>query len=349
MVTISEIARHCGVSIATVSKALNRGGDISEATVQRVRQAAQALGYAPNAAARALKTKHSHNLGLLTQLRDSHGRAHEFVSLVISAFQAEAERRGYDVTLVSQQAQGATMSYVEHCRYRGFDGIALICADFLSPAVRELLESLLPCVTVDAYPTRHASVMTDNEAALDALVAHAYGLGHRRIAYIGGKGSAIAEIRAAAFRKACARHGLQPPAAYLDSAEFNDLHAAAVATRRLLRLPERPTCILYPDDYACLGGMAELEAQGLSVPEEMSVIGFDGLQLGQLLRPHLTTYRQDTEAIGRLAVQRLLETVADGDRTPAEPLWIPGQLIPGETVARLSKSSATPSRAANTP
>ena len=335
MVTIREIALYCGVSTATVSKALNQGKDISSETTQRVCKVAQELGYFPNAAARSLKTKHSHNLGLLTQLRDKNGLSHEFVALVINAFQAEAERSGYDVTLVSEKIYGASMSYVEHCRYRNFDGVALICADFFSPSVIELLDSGIPCVTVDCYGTKHGSVMTDNEDALSSLVDYVYKQGHRKIAYIGGLDSAIADIRLRCFRKACYDHHLNVPEEFIDHAYYNDLLTTAEATRRLLKLPQRPTCIFYPDDFACMGGITELKANGLSIPEDISIVGFDGIQLSQVIQPQLTTYRQDMEAIGRNTVLMLREAIENPKMFLPRQSSIPGQLIEGKTVASI--------------
>jgi LacI family transcriptional regulator len=333
MVTIREIARFCNVSTATVSKALNHGTDISWSTAERVRKAAHELGYFPNAAARSLRTKHSRNLGLLTQLRDKNGLSHEFVALVITAFQAEAERCGYDVTLVSNQLYGATTSYVEHCRYRNFDGVALICADFLSASVRELLEGGIPCVTVDCYGTKHGSVMTNNEEALHALVDYVYRLGHRRIAYICGQNSAVADIRLTSFRKACHAYQLELPNEYIDFAHFNDFSTTAEATRRLVNLSQRPTCIFYPDDFACLGGIAELTVHGLSVPRDISIVGFDGIQLSQVTMPRLTTYRQDMDAIGIHTLRMLREAVETPSIYLPRQQYISGRLIQGETVA----------------
>ena len=335
MVTIREIARYCGVSTATVSKALNQGKDISNETALRVRKAAQELGYFPNAAARSLKTKHSHNLGLLTQLRDKNGLSHDFVALVINAFQAEAERSGYDVTLVSEKIYGASMSFVEHCRYRNFDGVALVCADFYSQPVAELLDSGIPCVTVDCYGTKHGSVMTDNQDALSSLVDYVYQMGHRKIAYIGGLESAIADIRLRYFRKACYDHQLDIPEEYINYAYFNDFITTAEATRKLLSLPQRPTCIFYPDDFACIGGINELEAHGLSVPKDMSIVGFDGIQLSQIMQPKLTTYQQDMEAIGSNAVLMLREAIETPKMFLPRQCNIPGLLIRGETVAAI--------------
>ncbi|HNW87699.1 MAG TPA: LacI family DNA-binding transcriptional regulator [Candidatus Limiplasma sp.] len=344
MVTIREIADYCGVSTATVSKALNQGSDISAETSQRIRAAAHQMGYFPNAAARALKTKHSHNLGLLTQLRDKNGLSHDFVALVINAFQAEAERSGYDVTFVSENIFGTTLSYVEHCRYRNFDGVALICADFYSDAVRELLDSGIPCVTVDCFGTKHGSVMTNNEEALYSLVHYVYERGHRKIAYVSGKSSAIADIRLSCFRKACHDHGLDLPEGYIDSAYYNDFITTAEATRRLLRLPQPPTCIFYQDDFACIGGVSELQANGLSVPEDMSIVGFDGIQLSQVMQPRLTTYRQDMDAIGKNAVLMLREAIENPKIYLPRQRYITGELVPGETVAELSAFPAATAR-----
>ena len=335
MVTIREIAEYCGVSTATVSKALNQGTDISSETAARIQAVAHQMGYFPNAAARALKTRHSHNLGLLTQLRDKNGLSHEFVALVINGFQAEAERSGYDVTFLSSGIFGTTMSYVEHCRYRNFDGVALVCADFYSSSVRELLDSGIPCVTVDCYGTKHGSVMTNNEEAMYSLVHYAYECGHRKIAYICGKASAVADIRLASFRKACYDHHLELPDEYIDFAYFNDFISTAEATRKLLRLPQRPTCIFYPDDFACMGGISELKANGLSVPQDISIIGFDGIQLSQVMQPKLTTYRQDMEGIGSKTVQMLREAIENPKIFLPRQCYVPGELIPGETVARL--------------
>ncbi len=335
MLTIRDVAEYCGVSTATVSKALNQESDISVETMRRVRAAARYLGYSPNAAARALKTRRAHNLGLLTQLHNIYGVSHEFVALVINAYQAEAERNGYDVTFVSKDLSGQTLSYVEHCHYRNFDGVALICADFYAPAVRELLDSGIPCVTVDCYDTQHASVMTDNENAFEELVEHVYRLGHRRLAMINDHISAIAEIRCNCFRRACDRRGLALPPGYVDTqAYYNDVHSAAEATKRLMSLPEPPTCIFYPDDISCIGGLDELKEQGLSVPGDVSVVGFDGIELSRFMRPRLTTYRQDMDAIGRSTLQALLDEIQKPRAKQSGRCTIPGELIARETAGR---------------
>jgi len=335
MLTIRDVAKYCNVSTATVSKAFSQDSDISYETVERVRAAARSLGYYPNAAARSLKTRHAYNLGLLTQLRHKNGISTEFVTRVISAFQLEAEQCGYDVTFVSKSISGKAMSFEDHCRYRNFEGVAVICADFFSPQVLELLERDIPCVTVDYRSDAHPSVMTNNDAAYDALVDYVCRRGHRNVAIIRDNTTTIANLRFQALCKSLAEHGIFVPDENVFNAVFNDVISAVQATRDVLALPQRPTCIFYPDDICCVGGIDELKQHGLSVPDDISVVGFDGIQLSQVIQPRLTTYRQDMEAIGRSALHLLLESLENPEGSRAQQRDIPGELLPGGTVATL--------------
>lgn len=335
MLTIRDVAEYCNVSTATVSKAFSQDSDISYETVQRVRAAARYLGYFPNGAARALKTRHANNLGLLTQLQKKKGISTEFVTRVTNSFQIGAEQSGYDVTFVSRSLSGKPISYEEHCRYRNFEGVAVICADFFSPQVLALLEREIPCVTVDYVSPRHASVMTNNEDAYRELVDYVYANGHRRIAVIRDNTTIVADLRYDCLRRACAERGLELPENRTFTACFNDLQSAAIATEAMLELPERPTCVFYPDDIACVGGIDALRRHGLSVPRDISVVGFDGIQLSQAIAPRLTTYRQDMETIGFTVMETLLEEIAHPDAQEHPRRYVPGELLPGETVKRL--------------
>lgn len=335
MLTIRDVAKFCNVSTATVSKAFNEDSDISYETVERVRAAARSLGYFPNAAARSLKTRRAYNLGLLTQMQHQNGLSTEFITRVINAFQAEAENNSYDVTFVSKSLSGKPVSYEEHCRYRNFEGVALICANFLSPQVTEFLQKDIPCVTVDHRCDRHSSVMTDNQDAYGQLVDYVYRRGHRRIAVVRNNTTTIADFRFECFRKACAEHGLELREEAVTTAIFNDVESADQATLKLLALPERPTCIFYPDDISCVAGIDTLRRAGLSVPEDVSVVGFDGIQLSQIIYPRLTTYRQDMEAIGRSALHLLLAEMEGGENARPQQRNIRGEFLPGETVAAL--------------
>ena len=127
MASIKDIAKACGVSVATVSKALNGHNDISQATKEKVREAARQIGYMPNSAARALKTNRTYNLGVLFVDEAQSGLTHEFFAAVLDSFKRHAEGRGYDITFINHNIGHGHSSYLEHCRYRGVDGVIAAC------------------------------------------------------------------------------------------------------------------------------------------------------------------------------------------------------------------------------
>lgn len=123
MISLKTIAEECGVSVATVSKALNDQKDISDVTKRRIREIAEKLGYFPNAAARSLKTKQSYNIGVLFEEEVGSGLTHEYFSGVLNSFKVQAEKLGYDITFINTSLENRKMSYYEHCMYRNFAGV----------------------------------------------------------------------------------------------------------------------------------------------------------------------------------------------------------------------------------
>lgn len=120
MSSLKDLAQECGVSVATVSKALNGQSDISEATRTRVREAARRMGYVPNMAARSMKTNRTYNIGVLFVDERQSGLAHEYFSAVLDSFKVRVEQLGYDITFINRNLGGKTMTYLEHCHYRGW-------------------------------------------------------------------------------------------------------------------------------------------------------------------------------------------------------------------------------------
>ena len=149
MVSMKDIAKRCGVSTATVSKALNGQPDIGEETRERILRLADEMGYMANSAARALKTNRSYNIGVLFVDPMHGGLAHEFFSTVLDGIRSEAERHGYDITFINGSVGQRQTSYLQHCRYRGVDGVVIASADYDDPVVTELVQSDLPVVTID--------------------------------------------------------------------------------------------------------------------------------------------------------------------------------------------------------
>lgn len=333
MVSMKDIARRCGVSVATVSKALNGLPDIGEDTRQRVCAAAAEMGYMTNSAARALKTKRTYNLGVLFVDERRSGLSHEYFSSILEGFKQEAEAHGYDITFINSNVGVQPLSYLRHCRYRGLDGVLVACVDFHDPRVVELVESNIPVVTIDhVFPDRQA-ILSDNVDGLEALVRYAYGKGHRRIAFLHGEDTSVTEGRLTGFYKACRELEVEVPPEYVIPCVYHDPDCCEEATRRLLQLPQQPTCIIFPDDYSFMGGYNAIMEAGLRMPEDISALGYDGINLARLM--HLTTYTQNAMTIGRTSAERLIALVEAPEAVRPEPVLIHGGLMEGLSVKQL--------------
>ena len=337
MVSLKDIAEKCGVSTATVSKALNDQSDISEKTKERVRKQAQEMGYFPNAAARALKTKKSHNLGVLFQDEAKSGLTHEYFSGVLNGFKVHAEKLGYDITFINTCFENRKMSYYEHCRYRNFDGVVIVCVDFNEPGVAELMNGKIPVVTIDYVQQSCTAVSSNNVKGIEELLRYIYSQGHRKIAYIHGQdASFVTRERLASFYRTAEELHLEIPEEYVRKAAYLETKEAARQTRELLLLEDRPTCIIYPDDTSYIGGRNVIQQMGLRIPEDISVAGYDGVRMSQLLYPQLTTLVQDTTQIGQQAAQCLINTIERPRTTLVEHVVIDGTLCRGNSVADIN-------------
>ncbi len=333
MVSIKDIAAECGVSVATVSKALNDHDDVGSATKQRVRDAAKRLGYLPNSLARALKTKKSYNIGVLMVDKANSGLTHHYFSSILDSFKVTMEQSGYDLTFISTQVGEHSCSYYEHCMYRNVDGVLVACVDFTAPEVQQFLSSDLPIVTIDYIADGTYAVVSDNEKGIRDALAYAMEHGHRKFAYIYGEDAQVTRVRLRTFREELAAHQCEVNERFLKEARYLDGELAYSKTLELLKEEERPTCILYPDDICAMAGISAIRESGLTVGRDVSVIGYDGTPLLQMLRPYLTTIHQDTGLMGSKAAELLLkllrkETIPPEMRTR----YCLGTLLTGETV-----------------
>lgn len=333
MVSMKDIAKRCGVSVATVSKALNGQVDVGGETRSRICAAAEEMGYMTNSAARALKTNRTYHLGVLFVDERRSGLAHEYFSSVLESFKVEAESHGYDITFINHNVGGRPTSYLQHCRYRGVDGVVIACVDFNDPRVRELVESGIPLVTIDHVFNNRLAVVSDNVSGVEALVHYVYEKGHRKIAFLHGERTSVTENRMIGFYRACEELGLEIPPEYIRECVYHDPDRCAQVTREILELPDRPTCILFPDDYSYIGGMNALNNAGLRVPEDISAVGYDGIHLARVLQ--LTTYSQDTKALGATAADRLIRLIEHPKTTLPEQISIPGYLVEGASVRQI--------------
>ena len=334
IVSLKDISKTCGVSIATVSKALNDHSDISKETKERIREVAEKLGYHPNAAAQALKTNRSNNIGVLFVDEANSGLTHDYFSHVLDSFKKKAEKEGFDITFIN--SENANMSYLSHAIYRGFDGVVIACVEFSDPQVDELIKSSIPVVTIDHSFYNRIAIVSDNIKGVKELVTYVYEQGHRKIAYVHGyEDTAVTQSRVASFYNTLQELGVNIPDEYVISSPYRNTEKAYEATNRLLDLEDPPTCILYPDDFAAFGGLNAIRQRGLSVPGDVSIAGYDGIDIARHITPRMTTVIQDTERIGREAASKLIDLINNPKGTIIEQIVVDGVLEKGQTVARI--------------
>ena len=339
MVSMKDIAQACGVSVATVSKALNDHSDIGEETKARIRETAKQMGYLPNAMARALKTNRTYNIGVMFEDAEGSGLTYDYFSYMLSHFKRQVEYKGYDITFLNSRSNGR-MSCLEHCRYRNFDGIFIPCTDFYDPQVLELVRSNIPVVTIDHVFDNCICVISDNVDGMRQLVEYAYECGHRRIAYIHGLDCSVTRARVSSFYYTCQKLGITVPGEYVVETPYRDVQKAMERTKEMLSRKNPPTCIIYPDDLTCYAGISAIREMGMKVPEDVSVMGYDGTMIGQMTEPKLTTLFQDTVALGEKAAEALVELIEHPKTTLIQNYVIPGQLLPGGSVKKITKTIA---------
>jgi LacI family transcriptional regulator/LacI family purine nucleotide synthesis repressor len=342
MASMKDISIACGVSVATVSKALNGHSDIGDKTKKLVKKVAKEMGYFPNSSARALKINKTYNLGVLFIDEARSGLTHDYFVSILENFKITAELHGYDITFINGSKQRKDrMSYLDCCRYRGVDGVVIACINFDEEEVHELMRSELPLVTIDHLFNNRIAIMSDNIKGVEDLVSYIYQRGHRKIAFIHGEAkSSVTQARLASFYKTTEKLGLKIPDEYIKAAPYRNTEITAEMTNELLDLKDPPTCILFQDDFASIGGINAIKSRGLTIPDDISVVGYDGIKVTRYIDPLLTTINQDTANMGRIAAERLIDLIEKPKTTLIEQILIPGELEKGASVKIINELPA---------
>ena len=327
--SIQAVARKAGVSVATVSRVFNLPEKVSPPTRAQVEQAARELGYLPNSSARTLRTQRSRVLGVVlpTMLNPV------FAECLQGIAQA-AVAGGYAISPVTTAYQVDEEERAVHRLMAGnADGLMLVVSNpATSTALQRLRGAGLPYVLAYNRHAAHPCISVDNEAATAAAVAHLVGLGHRRIAMISGTLAASdrAQQRWRGFLQGMSSAGLEAPPVV----EVPFVETAVDALTRFLATTPRPTALVCSNDLLAIRSIRAAHRSGLQVPRALSVIGFDGIALGEDLTPALSTVVQPNIDIGRLGVELLVNALA-GDVAPGPEasLLLPHALRMGESCA----------------
>ena len=278
----------------------------------------------------------NYSIGVLFADNSNSGLTHDYFAGILDSFKRTSEAKGYDISFLncSPIAEGRK-TYLEQVAWRKYDGIVIACINYDDPEVTELIHSTIPVVTIDQEMDDVVTVRSDNACGIKELVRYLAEMGHRRIAYIVGDDNEVTAIRLRGFRETCAELGIKIPDAYIRCSEYRSMAKASYQTEQLLRLSNPPSCILYSDDYAAIGGINILRARGLEIPEDISVAGYDGISVLSQYEPRLTTIRQNTLEIGRIAAEKLIECIENPTDGKRETITVGTVLEKGKTVGRV--------------
>jgi len=312
MSTIYEIAKIAGVSPTTVSKVINNYPDVSDKTRARIQKILNEENFLPNAQAQFLSTKKTWTLGIVYFEDLGVGLNHPFFSAVLEAFKKQADKHGYSLLFGSKNDRLKNDTFLEYFKYRSVDGIAIICTDPNDKETLELIESDFPIVVIDMFNKNTSTVTSDNVEGCNLAINYLYDLGHRKIAHISGASYSDnwpSTIRKEGYIKAMNRLNLKILDGYIADGVNFDVSGGYKAMKELLKLKERPTAVFASCDKIAIGAINAIKEAGLSIPEDISIIGFDDIELAKYITPKLTTIRQKCDEIGKTTVDLLVEQI----------------------------------------
>jgi DNA-binding LacI/PurR family transcriptional regulator len=322
-VTIDRIAREAGVSLTTVSRALNDRPDIHPDTRARILAIARELGYTPSAIARSLATQRTHTIGLAVR---THLDA--WAAQILMTVENAAREAGYEVFVSTHNAEvDREHSVLRAFHSRHVEGMILV-SSVLGEDIAMLQQSTgTPLVLISplVQSSHRYTVQTDDFGGARSGTEYLIRLGHKRIAHIGvPEWTAPGRDRLQGYRAALKAHGI-PLDPGLELAGDAHETGGSAGVQTLLALPKPPTAVHCFNDLTAVGVLHEARMKGVRVPEDLSVVGFDDVPLARYLDPPLTTSRQDMEALGGQAIRMLLDLI--GGRETQAPILLDTELV----------------------
>jgi LacI family transcriptional regulator len=320
------VARRAGVSIATVSRAVNHIPTVDPELAKKVWKAVEEVGYLPNTQARALVSGRSRMLGLIVS-----EITNPFFPELVQEFENLAVAQGYEVLIGSTNYEPArTESLIRRMLQRNVDGVAVMTFGIEEDLVQKLVEREFPLVFIDAGPplANIRVIKVDYGEGIRQGVQHLAALGHRNIAFISGPlRLRSATARRDAFLKSMGELGLTVPAEHLVEGN-HAMEGGMTAMEKLTALPELPTAVMCSNDLTAIGVLHTLYRTTHSVPQDISVVGFDDIHLAQFMLPPLTTVQMSCRHLATAAVEALRAGIEPDHPKVAQTEWhVPTQLV----------------------
>lgn len=332
---MKDVAALAGVSIKTVSRVLNNEPHVQHALRERVREAVVSLGYVPSKSARSLRSSRSYTINMLCRSDISN-----YVNAIQFGAVIACQRRGYQLTIsVTDTIDGKPIAEIKDelrklTAHSSPDGVILVAPFADNPDVIQAFDELsIPVARIGPSSSSDSRVhigINEHQASYE-VTNHLLGLGHRRIGFVRGlEDQAVTEERFRGYRAALLENGLKVDRRYVRKGNF-DFRSGVRAAEKLLALDPPVTAIFASNDDMAAGLMMVANRQGVKVPEELSIVGFDDSEIAENMSPTLTTVRQPLQQLGEVAALKLIETLGK-----TEPLTVPPTILPHEFIMRES-------------
>jgi DNA-binding LacI/PurR family transcriptional regulator len=284
-----DIAKMAGVSSATVSRVINGSGLVRPETAERVRSVIEKFKFVPNGSATTLKYGRSSTYGLIIP-----DITNPFFPEFIRRFEEILVGRNQDMLMATTDHHASRMQQTIHrMMVRQVDGVALLASEIETEPIEALIHNRVPLVTMDRRMVGPglSDVSINNVSGMNQALEHLAQLRHKKIGYIGGSaGLTISDHRIKAFVKAVERVGLKADPQFVRAGNYR-ISGGEIAMAEILAMKERPTAVVAANDLTAIGALRVIRRKGLSVPNDFSVIGFDDIELSDILLPPLTTIR----------------------------------------------------------
>lgn len=343
-VTLKDIARRTGKSIATVSRALAGFEDISLQTRQEVQRVAAELGYEPHAAARNLQQQRTNSLALILPATHNLRFSDPFFAEFLSGVVERATQLGFDVRVAADAPEGELGTYLRHMRRRSADGYIIVRTQRQDSRIELLQAHQVPFVAFGRVAGANDFHLVDEDSVfgIQQVVDHLVALGHTRLACIAEPLQYTkAYNRVQGFLQGLRAHGLPEAPEVVVEANFRQ-RSGRLTAEQLLDGPEPPTAIVACNDLLALGAMSAAQARGLVVGRDVSITGFDDIPLAELAQPPLTTVHQPAHEFGTSVAERLV-AVIKGETIEQKQIILKPTLVPRQSTGpRLGVVSETP-------
>ena len=338
MVTIYDIANKVGCAPSTVSKAFNNYSGVNKKTYDKIMEAAESLGYTMNNNARALATKKTWLIGVLFSDDAGTGIAHQHYSAILQAFKSRAGEYGYDVVFLNKRLGNKEASYLEHCNYRGVDGVLIAVGAKFEDEVKDVIASDIKKVSIESPYHGTPTVISNNRMGSMQALEYLYFLGHRKIAHIACPLWSLAgRERYDTYKEFLRLKGLEENPKYIVETDSYCLEEGSKAACEMIQRcwGDLPTAVYAGYDDIAWTAMNTFQAHGFRVPDDISIVGFDNVAVSGFTTPPLTTIAQDRIAIGEKAADILVQSIENKDEETSAVIRIPTKLIVRNSCVRI--------------